>query len=73
MEHTYNISINCTNKNIGQRFIDFLGRAFFNSKPLKLKKNAVRFNHKSNHRITIVMIGFYKIYNFKHLMTSTCI
>jgi len=35
---TYNISINNTNKNIGQRFVDYLEPTFFNSMPFHYKK-----------------------------------
>jgi hypothetical protein len=50
---TYNISVHYTNKNIGQKFIDYLGPTIFNSMPLNLKKH-LKSNPNTNHKKTIV-------------------
>lgn len=48
----YNISINYTSKNTGQRFIDYLRPTFFSSMPFNINKT-MRSNHKLNHKITV--------------------
>jgi len=49
---THDISNNYTKKNIGQRFVDYLGPTFFNAMPLAIKKT-IRSNPKSNHKLII--------------------